>query len=188
MKPKVGVWRAVARLGDLKVHELLWPESVLGVVLGVGGAIVTTRGTTLDDRLGVMGDVLTLSGALLAVVFTALALVVSIPSAGYIREMARVSNGGMVRFLDPFLIAVGTQTAVVLLAFGYKLSAAHVSAPIEHAAFYVAGFLMVFGLLDVVALARSLVRHGLNRATQALNDSEDNSTAAVRHIDERRGG
>lgn len=189
MTPKVGVWRAVGRLGDFKVRELVWPEAVLALVVGLGGAVLVTRSTSLSTRLDVMGDILALSGALLAVVFTALALVVSIPSVDYIRKMAETPGGGMMRFLDPFLIAVGTQAAIIVLAFGYRLAAETVSYAIEHAAFYVAGFLVVFGLLDVVALARSLVRHGLNRATEALTTRPENGSGGeVRHLEERRGG
>jgi hypothetical protein len=188
MTPKVGVWRALARLGDFKVRELIWPETICGLVVGGGGAVLIVRNTPLSDRMDVMGDVLALAGALLAVVFTALALVVSIPSVDYIRKMAETPGGGMIRFLDPFLVAVGTQAVVVLLALGYKLMAEHVSFQVEHAAFYVAGFLFVFGLLDVVALARSLVRHGLNRATEALRGASPENGGSVRRLDERRGG
>jgi hypothetical protein len=189
MTQKVGVWRAVGRLGDFKFRELVWPECAFGVLIGVGGTVLLVRVTTLTDRIDVMGDVLQLAGALLAVVFTALALVVSIPSVDYIRKMAETPDGGIMRFLDPFLVAVGSQTATVLLAFAFRLGGDHVSWQVEHAAFYVAGFLVVFGLLDVVALARSLVRHGVNRGKEALNTAPENGpSGAVRHIDERRGG
>lgn len=189
MKPRVGVWRALARLGEYKVRELIWPEGVFGLVLGLGGAVVIVHATKLPDRLDVVGDVLALSGALLAVVFTALALVVSIPSEKYIRLLAETPNGGMIRFLDPFLIAVGTQAAIIVLALAYKLAAHDVSRAIEHSAFYAMGFLLVFGLLDVVALARSLVRHGVNRGIEALNSAEDAGGAgAVPRLDQRRRG
>lgn len=185
MSRRVGVWRAVGRLGDSKVRELVWPESVFAVLLGLGGAVAILQSTTVAARLDVMGDVLTLSSALLAVVFTGLALVVSIPSQDYMRKLAETPNGGMIRFLDPFLIAVGTQATLVLIAFGYKLVAAHLPTDVEHGAFYAVGFLLVFGLLDVVALARSLVRHGLNRGIEALDPT---SASSVPRLDERRRG
>lgn len=184
--PRIGVWRAIGRLGDYKVRELAWPESAFALVLGVGGAVAIVHGTTLGNRLDVVGDVLTLAGALLAVVFTALALVVSIPSQDYIRKMAQTPNGGTMRFLDPFLVAVGTQTSLVLLALAYKLAAEHISRPVEHTAFYAMGFLLVFGLLDVVALARSLVRHGVNRGIEAMSESTGDD--AVQSLDRRRRG
>jgi drug/metabolite transporter (DMT)-like permease len=178
--PKVGTWRAVGRLGDYKFRELVWPEITFGLALGVGGTIALLHGTSLDDRVDTMGDVLALAGALLAVVFTALALVVSIPSSGYIRKMAETPEGGVMRFLDPFLIAVGTQTTIVVLALAYKLGARHVPDTVEHGAFCLAGFLVIFGL------ARSLVRHGLNRATEALGEAQQDSTSSVRQLGDRR--
>lgn len=185
--PKVGVWRAVGRLGSYTIRECLWPEGVFGLAIGVGGSVAIVHGTQLTDRVDAVGEVIALGGALLAVVFTALALVVSIPSTDYIRKMAETPGGGVLRFLDPFLVAVGTQTAVLLVGFGYKLSAEHVSWQVEHGVFYVLSFLVVFGLLDVVALARSLVRHGVNRGVEALNKSGQDG-ADIRHLDERRGG
>ncbi len=188
-EPRVGVWRAVGRLGGYTVRDLLWPEGILGALIGVGGSAVLVRATALADRVAAMDKVLTMAGALLAVVFTALALVVSIPSMDYIRKLAETKDGGMIRFLDPFLVAVGTQVALVLGAFGYSLAAGHVSYEIEHAAFYVLGFLFVFGVLDVVALARSLVRHGINRGKAALSTpSSADQGADVRRLDEQRRG
>lgn len=172
-------------MGNVKVRELFWPEGVSAVLLGVGGAIVILKGTSVTARLAVASDFLTLSGALLAVVFTGLALVVSIPSPDYMRKLAETPGGGMIRFLDPFLIAVGTQAALILVAFAYKLAAEHVPRVIEHAAFCVLGFLLVFGLLDVVALARSLVRHGLNRG---IESQESSHAESVPRIDRRRLG
>lgn len=185
MTQKVGIWRAVGRLGDYKFRELVWPEVTFGLALGAGGTVALLRSTSIDDRIHAMGDVLALAGALLAVVFTALALVVSIPSTAYVRKMAQTPEGGMMRFLDPFLVAVGTQTTIVVLALVYRLGAKHVPPAVEHGAFYVAGFLVVFGLLDVVALARSLVRHGLNRAMEALDEPQEGS-APVHQLGDRR--
>jgi hypothetical protein len=166
--PEVGVWQAIGRLGGYTIRELLWPEGIFGLAIGLGGSVAIVNGTRLADRVDAVGDVLVLGGALLAVVFTALALVVSIPSTDYMRKMADTPNGGILRFLDPFMVAAGTQVAVLLLGFGYKLAAAHVPWQIEHAVFYVLSFFVVFGLLDIVALARSLVRHGVNRGIEAL--------------------
>jgi hypothetical protein len=186
--PKVGVWRAVGRLGSYTVREFLWPEGVLGVVIGVGGALLVVKGTSAANRVDAMGEALALAGALLAVVFTGLALVVSIPSVDYIRKMAETPGGGMIRFLDPFLVAVGTQGSILLGGFAYTLGAQHVPRQLEHAGFYMLSFLVVFGLLDVVALARSLVRHGVNRGIEAVRDGQGDSGGEVSRLDERRGG
>jgi hypothetical protein len=60
---------------------------------------------------------------------------------------------------------------LVLLTVGYGLVAKHVPAAVEHAASYVIGFLFVFGLLDIVGLARQLVRHGVGRAQETANEA-----------------
>ena len=188
MSKRVGLWRAVGRLKDMKAGELLWPELTSGLLIGVGGGVWIVDTTHLDGRLTLVSEMLPLAGALLAVVFAGLALVVSIPSQDYIRAMAQVPGGGIVRFLDPFLIAVGTQVGLILLAFAYQAGAKHVTPPIEHAAFYVIGFLLVLGLLNIVALARSLVRHGVNRGIEALAQDEGDAAEGekVPSLGERR--
>jgi hypothetical protein len=75
---------------------------------------------------------------------------------------------------------------VLLLALAYPLAAESVSAPVEHAAFYVLGFLVVYGLLDVAALARSVVRHGIGRAKESVREAEREGTVA--HLEDRRSG
>jgi hypothetical protein len=168
--PKVGVWRAVL---DLRVKHLLWPEGLPALLIGGGGAFLVVRATEAATRVAVMGDLVALAGALLAVSFAALAIVVSLPSSRYLRAMSEV-RGGIHSFLDPFLVAIGTQLAIILLALGYELFASHIPWEVEHGVFYVLGFVFVFGLLDVAALARSLVRHGVLRSmAAAVEDVED---------------
>jgi hypothetical protein len=170
--PKVGIWRAVLGLGDLRVKQLLWPEGLPALILGGGGAFLVVRATSLSTRIGATDNLVVLAGALLAISFTALAIVVSLPSSHYLRAMAQ-GQGGIQAFLDPFLIAVGTQLALIFLGFGYQMFAAHVARPVEHACFYALGFLLVFGLLDVGALARSLVRHGILRSRVAVDELDE---------------
>ncbi|WP_138974498.1 hypothetical protein [Patulibacter medicamentivorans] len=179
----VGVWRAV---GELNLRSL-WPEGALGVLIGGGGAGILLASVGLSARVAVAGDLLALGGALVAVVFTALVLVVSIPSNTYIRMLAATSGGGIQRFLDPFLVAVGTQVSVILLAIAYKAAAQAVPSGIEGTAWVLLGTLFVFGLLDIVALARSLVRHGVHRAADAeLTQRDDgDGTAPVRRLPRR---
>lgn len=184
--PKVGIWRAVLGLGNARVKHLLWPEGLPGLLLGGGGAFLVVRATSLSTRVVATGNLVVLAGALLAISFTALAIVVSLPSSHYLRAMAR-GKRGIQAFLDPFLVAVGTQLGLILLALGYQLFAAHVARPIEHVAFYALGFLLVFGLLDIGALARSLVRHGILRSWAAADELDDEQPVGdVHHLRGRR--
>jgi hypothetical protein len=171
--PKVGVWRAILGLGDAKVKHFLWPEGLPALLIGGGGAVLVVRATSVSTRASATSALVVLAGALLAVSFAALAIVVSLPSSRYLRALSEV-RGGIKAFLDPFLVAIGTQLAIILLALGYELFASHVPWEVEHGAFYVLGFVFVFGLLDVAALARSLVRHGILRSmAAAMEDVED---------------
>lgn len=159
----VGAWRAA---GDLRLKSL-WPEGLLGLLLGGGGAVLAISNSSVAQRVDVASDLMALAGALIAVVFTALVLVVSIPSNSYLRMLADTPRGGIRPFLDPFLLAVGTQIVLVLLTVGYKLVAPTAASWLEHCAFGAATALFVFGLLDIASLARQLVRHGILRAADA---------------------
>ena len=183
LQRRVGVWRA---LGDFKLSEAVWPEGALALVLGVGGAIVVIANTTPAERSTAVGSVIVLGGAFLAVVFAALAIVVAIPSDSYLRTLDQTPGGGVRRFLDPFLIAVGTQITLILLAVGYQLLASHVDKRIEHVAFGAVGFLFVFGVLDLAALARALVRHGIMRAANTRLDDDATQSGSVRQLPDRR--
>lgn len=178
----VGVWRAV---GEVKLRDLLWPEGLLAVAIGGGGTVLAIGSTTPTARGSEVGDVLVLAGALLAVVFTALAIVVSLPSSSYLRMLAKTPGGGMRHFLDPFLVAIGTQISLVLLSVAYGLLASAVSSVIEHLAFGAISVLFVFGVLDIAALGRQLVRHGIFRAADAVLDEADGQTEVTR-LSERR--
>lgn len=181
---KVGIRRA---LWDFKLSDAFWPEGLLSIVCGGGGAALIVSATRTCERVATMGDVLALAGAFLAVVFTALAIVVSLRLTSYLRMLDETVGGGMRRFLDPFLVAVGTQIAVVLLAVAYRLAAGHATWWVEHVAFYVIGFLFVFGVLDIAALARSLVRHGVLRARSGgASEQEPDGEARVRRLPDRR--
>jgi len=59
----------------------------------------------------------------------------------------------MRKFLDPFLVAVGTQITLLILALAYNLAARAVPRWVEHGAFYVMAIILVFGLLDMAGLA-----------------------------------
>ncbi len=94
----------------------------------------------------------------------------------------------MQNFLDPFLVAVGTQVGLILLAIGYRIFAGSISSPIDHVAFAGLGFLVVFAILDIAALARQLVLHGILRTREAVIEAEESEgSGSVKRLPERRG-
>jgi|SRR5215203_1760484 len=186
--PQVGIWRAFRALGHYRLVDALWPEVIFGLVIGAGGAVLAIQSTDTATRIGIAADVLGLAGVLLAVTFAALAFVVAIPSGGYLRLLGETNDGGMQRFLDPYLVAVGAQVGLILLAFGYRIFAETVSNPVDHVAFAGLGFLVVFAILDIAALARQLVLHGVLRAQEAVIETEDTGAGgSVKRLPERRG-
>ena len=175
LTPKVGVWRSVAGLGDYKARNLLWPEGGPAVVIGGGGAYALATTTGVQDRMDLMPTILQLTVAFLAVVFTALAIMVALPSGRDLSALQKddENSDGMARFLSPFLVAVGTQIAVLLIAVPYGLVASQVPVAVERSAFCVLGLLFVYGLLDIAGLARALVKHGVLRARNAVREFDE---------------
>ncbi len=188
--PKIGVWRASAGLLDLRFKQILWPEGLPAVVVGGGGAVLIVRGSSVAERADAMSGILQLNITLLAIVFTALAIVVALPTGSYLRALQKddPTSDGMIRFLNPFLFAVGVQVLLILYVIAFGLVSAAVSPTVEHLAFYVLGFLLVYGLLDVAGLARSLVKHGVYRAIDAVNEHDANSNVSPMPDRRTRGG
>jgi hypothetical protein len=185
--PQVGVWRAFRAIGHYRFVDAVWPETVFGLVIGAGGAALAIQSTDIATRVKIAAEVLPIAGVLLAVTFAALAFVVAIPSGSYLRLLAETQDGGMRNFLDPFLVAVGAQVGLVLLAFGYRIFAASVPSSIDHVAFAGLGFLVVFAILDIAALARQLVLHGILRAREAVIEAEaTEESGSVKRLPERR--
>lgn len=169
---RVGVWRALWSLKDAKVKQVLWPEGLPSIVIGVGGGVLLIRASAVATRVSAASTVVIIASALLAVTFTALAIIVALPSSRYLSAMGE-GDDGMRPFLDPFLIAVGVELGVILLGLGYGLFAKHVAPWIEHGAFCLLALLFVYGLLDVAALARALAKHGIVRAWDAQHEPAD---------------
>lgn len=185
--PRVGVWRAFGSLGHYRLVDAVWPEAVFGIAIGVGGAVLAIQDTDAAIRVDVAAEALTLAGVLLAVTFAALAFVVAIPSGEYLRLLGGAKDGGMQNFLDPFLVAVGAQIALILMAIAYRLFAKSVPSSVEHVAFTGLGFLLIFTVLDIAALARQLVLHGILRAREAIVEAaEIEEQGSVKRLPERR--
>jgi hypothetical protein len=185
----VGIWRAVAAIGGYRFTEVVWPEAFFAAVIGGGGSVAIVLSTHAKDRADAVGDLVGVSVGLLGIIFAALAIVVALPASRYLNLLAETADGGMRVFLDPFLVAVGTQVLLVFLTIGYHTLAVHLPSDVEHGAFYALGFFFAFGILDIANLARQLVRHAVGRAEAAVEEEPRNGNGGdgqVHRLEGRR--
>lgn len=142
--------------------SLLWPEGITAIALGIGGGFVLTKTLEVEQRLAVVGDVLGVLGVLVGVVFAGFALVAALFSDDYLRLLNK-AEGGVVSFLRPFMLAIGSQVAALLVSITYRATALDLTMRVEKGLFLGWGFLFAFALLDVVALTRNVMLHVLTR-------------------------
>jgi hypothetical protein len=153
----------LASLGRLDLKQMATVELGGALVVGTAAGIYLVRHTHLQERVAIAGDILSLTSALLGVVFAALALVVGLLSETYLRLLNQ-ERDGILAFLSPFMLATGIQVTAVIGAVFYRAFASLIPHGLE---IWLFGGLMVaflMGALAVVALARSVIMHGLARA------------------------
>lgn len=178
LRRRVGFWSA---LGRQNLRSLMGLETLTALVFGISGSLWLLHVGGLEERTSLVNSYVGLAGALLGIVFAALALVVALFTTEYLRFLDEDGSGdGVIEFLSPFMIAIGLQVGVLLGAVAYGAGAAHVPAKVEAWWFGTVTTLFLVAALDVVALARSVVMHGVARAKLR--------TLAVTDIDERRPG
>jgi hypothetical protein len=155
-----GFWAAVS---GLKIKELFSAEILLGTL--IGACIATLQLLWGDDksRSSVAGDFLAITSALLGVVFAAFALLVAFFSPSYVALLNSLETG-VKGFLQPFLLAIGVQVLVIVSTVTYRALPAATPDWIEVGGFYLLAVFFGAALLDVVALARSVLIHGVLRA------------------------
>lgn len=163
MKPeKVGFWRS---LRNLTGEDIFGPELLGALLIGVGGGTFLLAHTRTMGRVEIAADFLYIIAPLMGVVFAAFALVIALFSDDYIRAL-NANRDGVAAFLRPFLVTIGLQVGTALLCVAYRAAAEVVPSKAEVGAWLVLCFLFVFALLDVVALGRAVMLHGITRAKE----------------------
>jgi MFS family permease len=160
LRRQYGFWGS---LGRMQFRDLKAPEIVSGVLIGAGLAVTLAYVDNLAGRRAVSGDYLVISGALLGIVFAAFALVIALMSDAYLRWLED-NQSGIVPFLSPFMVSVGLQVGALLGAVLYRATASHMPGTAEKWFFGVISVLFFTAALDVVALARMVLLHGIARA------------------------
>ena len=133
------------------------------VLIAILAGILLGHYGTAGQRHDVTGDYLAIAGALVGVVFAGFALVVGLMSNEYVRWLA-TNTRGVYGFLSPFIISVGMQVGALIAVIAYRAVAAHLAADQEKIAFGVLSCMFMLALLDVVALARSVLMHAVARS------------------------
>jgi hypothetical protein len=160
LRRQFGFWKS---LGRMQLSDLATPEIIFGVLIGAGLAVTLGLIGSRAARTGVAGDYLAIAGALLGIVFAGFALVIALMSDDYLRWL-ETNASGVTGFLSPFMVSVGLQVATLIGAVLYQATADHLPRTLEKWLFGVISVLFFTAALDVVALARSVLMHGVARA------------------------
>lgn len=67
-------------------------------------------------------------------------------------------------FYRPFIIAIGFEVSTICLALVYRGAASELSRKLEAIGFGILGFFVVFCILDILAIGRSVMMHAKLRA------------------------
>lgn len=175
-REKLGFWRSLRKLSG---EDIFGPELLGALVIGVGGGTALLSETIATDRADIAVDFLYVIAPMLGVVFAAFALVIALFSDDYVRALNEHPDG-VAAFLRPFLVTIGLQVGTVLLAVAYRSAADIVPSEVEVGAWIALCFLFVFALLDVVALGRAVLLHGITRAEEIkVRDLEEKADGKV---------
>jgi hypothetical protein len=159
LRRQFGFWKS---LGRMQLRDLLAPEVVFGVLIGVALTVLLVHVGSRTSRAGVVGDYLPIAGALLGIVFAGFALVIALFSDDYLRWLEE-TDSGVIGFLSPFMVSVGLQVGTLIASVLYRATADHLPHTAEEWFFGVVSVLFFTAALDVVALARSVLMHGVAR-------------------------
>lgn len=184
----VSFWGAVRRLPGTDIFGWV---TVTSVVLGVGGGTFLLANTRVPQRVAITGDFLVIVAPLLGVVFAAFALVIALFSDEYL-ELLSEGQDGVVTFLRPFMVAIGLQVGALVATIVYRAGAESIApvgdwgSKVEVGAFLVTSTLVFTALLDVLALAKNVMLHGMTRAEDARVRKMEAAAEARRLDDHRR--
>lgn len=162
LRRQVGAVTAIRQTG---MRRLLWPEGVIALLLGGGGAATLIGIGSVSDTVQIAGSLLTVAIALIAVTFAAFAIVIAFLSDHYLLLLDR-SKRGFPAFLQPFMVAVTVQSAVIIMTIGYQAFADHLPLCAQRTSFVVLSVLAIYAVVDVIAISRELSMHAVTRLRQ----------------------
>ncbi len=157
---KFGFWYIVF---EYKKSKLIGKEGGAALVIGGIGGIEVVRLTSAAQRIATTGDFLTLIAALVGVVLAGFALVVAFLSDSYTLQLQK-NPKGVRAFFAPFMINIGTDVGLLIGIIAYRAVATAIPHLLEKISFVILAIIFVFAALNIVALTRTVMAHGVTRA------------------------
>jgi len=153
LRREVGVWGSLSRPN---LREYFSLEYISSVSIGVSITLLLVHFVTVDKRVGMAGDFLSISAALVGVVVAAMALVVSLMSDEFIQFLESTDseeqpykfsfkNSKILNFLAPFMVVIAIQITTVLTTVFYRAFASIVPVIWEH---WIFGLILILFLLS----------------------------------------
>jgi hypothetical protein len=139
-------------------------EALFAVIIATAAGIPIVHLTKVADRIAIAGDFLTLVSAVLGLLLAAFALVVAFFSESYTMLLQSANPKGVRAFFSVFMINIGVDVGVVIATIGYRAAASYLPSLVEKIAFVVLAALFIYAVLNVVAVSRNVMAHGVTRA------------------------
>jgi hypothetical protein len=169
-RKKFGFWYAVFEHKKLRLFGF---EGLIALGLGTDGSLELVRLTSIAQRITIASDFLTFVSALLGIVLAGFALVVAFLSDAYTLQLQR-SPRGVRAFFAPFIINIGMDVGFVLGTVTYRASAPYLPLGLEKGFFVALSTIFVYATLNVTALARAIMAHGVTRAELLSLEQQEN--------------
>ena len=175
---KFGFWYIVF---EYKKSQLMGKEAIIALVIGGGGGVEVVRLTSVAQRIAITGDFLTLISALIGVVLAGFALVVAFLSESYTLQLQK-NPRGVRAFFALFMINIGVDVGFIIGVVAYRAVAVSLPHFVEKTFFVILAIVFIYAALNIVALTRNVMAHGVTRAElismdeleKQLNDSDKN--------------
>jgi hypothetical protein len=159
-RKKFGFWYTIGEQNKLRLVGL---EGLIALALGTGGSLALIRWTSLAQRTAIASDFLTFVSALLGIVLAGFALVVAFLSDSYTLQLQR-NPRGVRAFFAPFMINIGIDVGFVIGTITYRAAAPFLPHAVEKTLFVVLCTCFIYTALNITALARAVMAHGVTRA------------------------
>jgi len=164
---------------EYRKSHLVGKEGISALIIGGGGGIEVLQLTSVSQRIAITGDFLTLISALVGVVLAGFALVVAFLSDSYTLQLQK-NPKGVRAFFAPFMINIGIDVGLLIGVVAYRSVAPFLPHFLENAVFVILAIVFIFAALNITALTRTVMAHGVTRAElitmdqleRQLNDSD----------------